>query len=195
MGCNLRLDARESWPKSDGLVGRSPPRSPRRPVPACMGPLAFDNDEIKILLEAGDRDDRVYQDLDLEAGFMPHGVSFDLIPINKPADFAPGQVFVHLQGLHGRYWRADVMTVSTERTFVVFPDRRFVHGAYCDYSGMRLGDAGRFRRVRCACAGGERERCLDRRHRRLCDALPAPAGTPRQNAHAVTSSRKGKALG
>jgi len=108
-------------------------------------PLTFDDDEIKIWLEADDRDDRLYQSLDHASDVMPDGVPFDLIPINKAADFAPGQVFVYLQGLHGGFWRADLMMISIRQPLVVFPDRRFVHGVYCEYNDMRLGDAWRFK--------------------------------------------------
>lgn len=75
---------------------------------------------------------------------MPYGVLFDLIPINKAANFSPGQVFVYFQGLHGDFWRADLMMISIKQPLVVFPDRQFVHGVYCDYNDMRLGDAWRF---------------------------------------------------
>jgi len=108
-------------------------------------PQTFDNNDIKIWLEAEDRDDRLYQGVDFESDIVPEGVPFDLIPINKAADFAPGQVFVYMQGLHGEDWRADLMSISIDRPFVVFPDRRFVHGVYCEYNGMWLGDSYRFR--------------------------------------------------
>ena len=54
------------------------------------------------------------------------------------------QPFFYLQALHSIDWRADLMMISIRQPLVVFPDGQFVHGVYCDYNDMRLGDAWRF---------------------------------------------------
>lgn len=106
-------------------------------------PLAFNNNEIRVWLEAENRDDRIYEGVDEYLYAQPpNRLLWGMIPANDAVDFAPGQPFIFLQGHRGSCSRSEFLRFPTVQPFVDFPNGRFLHMVPCfDYKGLVLGDS------------------------------------------------------